>query len=54
MTAYEPQNASKSFKCSRCGTMFEINNLNSEKCPVCGNICTKDNCELMEASDEGF
>lgn len=48
-----PENASKSFKCDRCGHMFPVKGQEGD-CPVCGNHCTPQACRVVDASDEGY
>jgi rubrerythrin len=47
------ENASSSFKCSRCGAMF-VKQENGATCPVCGQDCNKANCKEVDASDQGY
>lgn len=50
------QNAttSRSFKCSKCGNMFAIDERNEATCDVCGQRCTVDTCMVINASNEGY
>lgn len=52
MAKIKMENTSKSYKCSKCGAMFEITDNN--KCPVCGIDCSQENCKIVDASDEGY
>lgn len=54
MTAQkQPDNARAGFKCSQCGNMFSGGE-GSSRCPVCGNQCSPQTCQPLEASDEGY
>jgi rubrerythrin len=46
-------NAPRSFKCSKCGTIFTARG-EVGICPICGYHCQTGNCTGLEASDEGY
>ncbi|MCR4419252.1 MAG: hypothetical protein QHH27_05865 [Clostridia bacterium] len=47
------ENAPRSFKCSRCGTIFTARGAESA-CPICHHLCRPGECEVLEASDEDY
>jgi rubrerythrin len=48
-----PENAARHFKCSQCGMMFTV--LGEQgRCPSCSYRCTSDNCQVVDASDQGY
>lgn len=47
-------NAENSYKCNNCGNFFSKGNKSSATCPVCNNVCTKDSCVTLGASNEGY
>ncbi|MCR6544397.1 hypothetical protein [Dehalobacterium formicoaceticum] len=49
-----PDNAELFFKCAQCGNMFEPQKKGPSNCPLCGNSCTPDSCELINSSNEGY
>ncbi|MEW6622544.1 MAG: hypothetical protein AB1420_05350 [Bacillota bacterium] len=54
MVHFQPENASTSFKCANCGTMFAVVEHNESECPSCGFKCTENKCKIVDASDEGY
>jgi len=48
-----PENANRQFKCPQCGTLFAVKN-ETASCPVCGNTCSAQTCQVLDASDEGY
>lgn len=48
-----PDNASRGFKCGKCGHMFTARE-SEGKCPVCGFHCDTRVCAFVDASDEGY
>ena len=54
MVYSQPENASSSFKCVKCGTMFSLIENKSGECPICGYHCSEDNCSMVDASDEDY
>ncbi|WP_156946431.1 hypothetical protein [Desulfitibacter alkalitolerans] len=54
MVYSQPENASSSFKCANCGTMFSLTENKSGECPICGYHCSEDNCSMVDASDEDY
>ena len=53
MSKATADNASASFKCSKCGAIFALSEEGST-CPVCGYNCSHDACRRVDASDEGY
>lgn len=53
MSARTADNASSSYKCSKCGATFSISEEESI-CPVCGFNCSHGGCQIVDASDEGY
>lgn len=53
MASKFPENAKQSFKCSRCGHMFSVQE-NAGECPICGFHCDSQSCQVVDASDEGY
>lgn len=54
MVYSQPENASSSFKCANCGAMFSLTESESRDCPICGYHCSKDNCNIVDTSDEDY
>jgi rubrerythrin len=46
-------NTSRSFKCSTCGATFATKATEAE-CPICGNTCSAESCQVIDASDEDY
>ncbi|MGI6065293.1 MAG: hypothetical protein ACOYI2_02250 [Bacillota bacterium] len=49
-----PDNAVRSYKCARCGNMFEAEPRIASTCPICGYSCSENLCNEVDASDEGY
>ena len=43
-----------SYKCARCGNMFEARRQVASTCPICGYSCRENLCTEVNASDEGY
>ena len=46
--------SSEVFKCWNCGTMYPTSGQSEGQCPVCGESCSRERCEVLDASNEGF
>jgi len=44
----------ESFRCPTCGMMFPTDGKDEGDCPVDGTHCTRDKCEVLNASDVDF
>jgi len=44
----------ESFRCWNCGEMYPTDGRNEGRCPVCGQTCTRERCEVLFASNEGY
>lgn len=44
----------ETYKCPRCGRMFEASSNQSDACPACGYQCTPGTCQTLESSREDF
>lgn len=49
-----PKNAPQSFRCSRCGNTFKVDQGSNDICPICGFNCKTGHCQQLETSDEGY
>lgn len=55
MSPSEPQAYSEeSFKCWNCGLMYATEGKNEGRCPVCNQTCTREKCEVLSASNQGY
>lgn len=43
-----------SYKCPRCGRMFDRSGNQSDTCPACGFQCTPSTCQTLQSSREDF
>ncbi|NLC76062.1 MAG: hypothetical protein GX750_00335 [Clostridia bacterium] len=48
-----PENAARQYKCSNCGMMFTVNGEQGD-CPSCSHRCTPKDCQVVDASDQGY
>ncbi len=44
----------ESFRCPTCGEMFPTEGEDEGDCPVDGTHCSRDTCDVLDASDVGF
>ncbi|TAK32721.1 MAG: hypothetical protein EPO21_14625 [Chloroflexota bacterium] len=44
----------ETYRCPRCGRMFELTGSQSDTCPTCGYQCTPGTCQTLESSREEF
>lgn len=49
-----PDNTERSYKCARCGNMFEAQPHLASTCPICGFSCSENLCNQVDASNEGY
>ncbi|MGB9885666.1 MAG: hypothetical protein ACPLPT_03545 [Moorellales bacterium] len=50
---HSAENAPRSYKCSRCGTVFTARG-EGPYCPICRHRCRPGECAVLEASDEDY
>ncbi len=44
----------ESYKCAQCGTSFPVGDATQAKCPTCGKTCTRDTCQVVVTSNQGY
>jgi hypothetical protein len=44
----------ESYKCSNCGTSFPVGEGTQAKCPTCGKTCTRETCQVVVTSNQGY
>lgn len=50
----ETGSTEESFRCPTCGEMFPTEGEDEGDCPVDGTHCSRDTCDVLDASDVGF
>ncbi len=44
----------ESYKCRNCGRSFPVGDGTQAACPTCGQTCTRETCQVVVTSNQGY